>query len=179
MTLYTIGHSNLAYGEFLALLREHGVRTVVDVRSAPYSRHAPHFSKSELESSLRHDGFRYVFEGRRLGGRPEEADCYRRGVIPPSDAEYLDEVDYAAVMRKRWFVQGIERLLAEGSQAPTAALCSEADPKDCHRHHLIAAYLNRARPEVTVLHITQQGAFDSRQLGTRADDRTVIQPPLF
>jgi uncharacterized protein (DUF488 family) len=179
VTLYTIGHSDLSYGEFLTLLRAHDILTVVDARSAPYSRHAPQFSRTELEPSLRHDGLRYVFEGKALGGRPDEPDCYRKGAVPPGDAEYLDEVDYAAVMRKPWFAEGIARLLEAGAHAPTAVLCSEADPKDCHRHHLIATHVNRRHPEVTVLHITLQGVFDARQLGSRADDRTAIQPSLF
>jgi uncharacterized protein (DUF488 family) len=179
MTVYTIGHSVAAFDAFLAMLRRHDVRTIVDVRSSPYSRHAPQFSKSELSASLGAAGIGYVYDGRSLGGRPEEASCYRKGVVPPDGAEYLEEVDYAAVMRQPWFLEGIERLLRLASETPTAVLCSEADPSQCHRHHLIAAYIGRAHPSVKVVHIVEKGSFSARHLGSKADDPTVIQPSLF
>nr|MBP9503412.1 DUF488 family protein [Promineifilum sp.] len=37
--IYTIGHSTRSLEEFIALLREHGVTLVADVRTVPRSRH--------------------------------------------------------------------------------------------------------------------------------------------
>lgn len=179
MTIYTIGHSSLPFSEFASMLIRHGIGLVVDVRSSPYSRHAPQFSKRELAASLEQAGIRYIHEGKRLGGRPDDPACYRKGFVPDEEIDYLDEVDYAAVMKKPWFLEGIERLLVEAAKTPTAVLCSEADPGACHRHHLIAAYLNRAHASVDVIHIVQAGTFDARRLGSKADNRTVIQPSLF
>jgi uncharacterized protein (DUF488 family) len=164
---------------FLAMLAKHGIQTLVDVRSSPYSRHAPQFSKRDLAEALNQAGIRYVYEGQSLGGRPADPKCYRKGVLPPQDAEYLDEVDYAAVMKSPWFLEGVERLLTLAAEAPTAILCSEANPAECHRHHLIATYIVRKHPSVDVIHIVEKGAFSARNLPSKADDPTVIQPSLF
>lgn len=179
MTLYTIGHSDLAIEDFLAMLREHGVEHVVDVRSAPYSRHVPQYNRDELAAALEREGLRYTFEGASLGGRPTDPSCYRKRRIPQGEADYLEEVDYAAVMAKPWFVEGIRRLMDLAAREPTAILCSELDPLACHRHHLIAAYLERTYPDVEVRHIVPGGCFSARGRGTKADEPTVVQHRLF
>ncbi len=46
--VFTIGHSTHALADFLALLRQHAVTAVADVRSAPYSRFYPHFNRDAL-----------------------------------------------------------------------------------------------------------------------------------
>jgi uncharacterized protein (DUF488 family) len=40
----TIGHSNHPLDRFLALLAQHGVEALVDIRRFPGSRKHPHFS---------------------------------------------------------------------------------------------------------------------------------------
>jgi uncharacterized protein (DUF488 family) len=145
-TVYTVGHSNHALGAFLALLERHGIRTLVDVRSQPYSRYATHFNREELESAVERRQIKYVFGGDDLGGRPIGAGFY--------DAQ--SHVRYGRVAASLWFRAGIEALLDEAVLAKTAILCSEEDPTGCHRHLLIARVL--AEQGVLVLHI-------------RADDR--------
>ncbi len=48
----TVGHSNVVLTAFLDGLHERGVRRIVDVRSAPYSRFVPHFNREALEAAL-------------------------------------------------------------------------------------------------------------------------------
>ena len=73
--IWTIGHSNHTFEHFAKLLQAEGIEVVVDVRSYPYSRIAPHFNREELDAALRRAGTRYLFFGRKLGGRPScEAD---------------------------------------------------------------------------------------------------------
>src|SRR5882672_4105858 len=76
----TIGHSTLPYERFLALLRRSQVTAIADVRTAPYSRHSPQYSKSALRDSLRHDDVAYVFLGAELGGRPTDKCLFCDGV---------------------------------------------------------------------------------------------------
>ena len=45
LRLYTIGHSNLPEQEFIRLLQKYEVRTLVDVRSTPYSKYNPQFNR--------------------------------------------------------------------------------------------------------------------------------------
>jgi len=45
MNVFTIGHSNHTIEAFIALLEQHGVTAISDVRSHPYSRYLPHFNQ--------------------------------------------------------------------------------------------------------------------------------------
>ena len=131
ITLYTVGHSNRALTEFLDLLQRHGVGSLVDVRSAPYSRYVTHFNRAELEYSVESRKIRYTYLGAELGGRP------------PGD-EFYDEHDhvlYYRVAKAPFFLRGIERLTEEGAASRTAFMCSEEDPTNCHRRLLIARVL--------------------------------------
>lgn len=157
MNLFTIGHSNHSLERFVELLGLAGVRQVVDVRTAPYSRYNPHFNRSHLGQVLPREQIAYVFAGQALGGRPDDPSCYKRQALPPEDADYLHEVDYLEVMRREWFQTGIEQLLVLAAQQPTAVMCSEEDPAACHRHHLIARFVMRVHPAVDVRHIRGDG----------------------
>ncbi|MBN1145676.1 MAG: DUF488 domain-containing protein, partial [Anaerolineales bacterium] len=123
MILYTLGHSNHSLEKLVQLLNDNGVTVLVDVRSAPYSRHRPWFDKDHLEFELPRKGIQYIFAGKHLGGRPLEASLYKSRKIPEEGTDYLHEVDYPEVMKRAWFIQGIERLLEVASEATTAILC--------------------------------------------------------
>ena len=74
--IYTIGHSNHPIDRFIALLQQHGIDAVGDVRSTPYSRFNPQFSKEKLQAALANAGIRYVFLGEELGARSKDPSCY-------------------------------------------------------------------------------------------------------
>jgi uncharacterized protein (DUF488 family) len=148
-TVFTVGHSNHDPEPFLALLAQHGIRTIVDVRSTPSSRYVPHFGRDPLCRLLEGVRLRYVWLGDLLGGRPDDPDCYG------SDGQ----IDYAAVARQPWYQEGVDMLLREVVAAPTAILCSEEDPRRCHRHRLIEPSL-RARDAI-VLHIRREGTLET------------------
>jgi len=155
LTIFTIGHSNLREEPFLALLNQHQIEMVVDVRSAPYSRFTPHFNREQPRLLLNEAGLQYAYAGEKLGGRPTDPGCYRHGVLPEPGADYLQEVDYVAVERRAWYQDGIDRLLELATTRRTVVMCSEESPHICHRHHLIGrTLLNRG---VDVLHIRQGG----------------------
>lgn len=149
VTVYTIGHSNHDAETFLALLIQHDLQAVIDVRSAPFSRHVPQFSRSALSRLLADANVEYVWIGELLGGRPDDPECYDAG----------GAVDYAAIARKSWYAAGIEVLLDRAAATPTAILCSEEDPRRCHRHLLIEPTL-RAR-EAQVLHVRRDGSLET------------------
>ncbi len=139
--ILTIGHSNLEIDRFIATLATCGVTTVVDVRSLPYSKYSPSYNREDLQRMLSGAGIDYRFGGDYLGGRPSDPTCYKRGEIPQPGANYLEEVDYEEVARRPWFQKGIERVLALAEDGIVAVMCSEEDPSQCHRHHLIAQAL--------------------------------------
>ncbi|MBK6798495.1 MAG: DUF488 domain-containing protein [Acidobacteria bacterium] len=63
MILYSIGHSNVSIEAFVKLLIERQMEILVDVRSQPYSRYNPHFSRESLKRSVEENKIRYVFLG--------------------------------------------------------------------------------------------------------------------
>jgi len=141
VTIYSVGHSNQPQDAFIALLQRHGIQSLVDVRSAPYSRYVPHFNRPELEHAVERAGIRYTYMGDELGGRP------------PGD-EFYDEEGYVLYYRAAqapFFLRGLERLTDEGAVYRTAVMCSEEDPTNCHRRLLIARVL--ADQGVPMLHI--------------------------
>ena len=140
-TILTIGHSNLSGEEFVAVLRRHGVATVVDVRSVPFSQYTPQFNRGVLERALAGAGIGYAFAGDYLGGRPTDPTCYKDGEVPEGEANYLVLVDYDEVATRPWYRRGLARMIETTVERPTATMCSEEDPLRCHRHHLIAQTL--------------------------------------
>jgi len=131
--IWTIGHSNHPIERFIALLRDASIQVVADVRSQPYSAFAGHFSQAALRTSLEEAGFRYVFLGRELGGRPPEAEMY--------DEE--GHVRYDMVAASDRFAAGLDRLLEGARTFRVAIMCSEEDPTECHRTLLIGEAMRR------------------------------------
>jgi hypothetical protein len=97
--LLTIGHSTHPIDAFIALLKQHGVTALADVRSHPYSRHFPQYSKDALKNALAQAQIAYVFLGKELGARSENPACYRQG-----------KVQYDLLAKEPLFAQGLERL---------------------------------------------------------------------
>lgn len=144
--ILTIGYGKRSMDEFIALLKQFGVSYLIDVRSRPYSRYKPEFSRSQLEGQLKAEEIRYVFMGDLLGGMPDSNEF--------RDAE--GKVDYVKLRTSNEFGVGIERLKRASAQGLTVALmCSEGDPRRCHRSHLIGVTLTEAKIEV--MHIDESG----------------------
>jgi uncharacterized protein (DUF488 family) len=180
MKLFTIGHSNHSFSEFVELLESNGILALVDVRTAPMSRYNPQFNRENLEHDLPEHGIQYAFAGKYLGGRPSDPTCYKSRQLPAEGVDYLHEVDYPEVMKRIWFIKGIERLLELADEQTTAIMCSEEDPAQCHRHHLIAKYLMSEYPEVKVIHIRGDGAiFGAASIRSSVSQTSAEQPPLL
>jgi len=144
--ILTIGYGLRPVEEIVHLVRHFGAKYVGDVRSVPFSRRRPEFSRDALERTFRDHQIRYVFLGDTLGGRPEDPSCY-------SDDGH---VDYDRCRSNASFVAGIERVVTAYREGhPLALLCSEARPEDCHRSKLLAEmFLERGVP---VSHIDETG----------------------
>ncbi|PLS84976.1 MAG: hypothetical protein CYG60_14890 [Actinobacteria bacterium] len=160
-SVFTIGHSNHLAEKLVGLLEGYGIEVLVDTRSRPYSRHAPHFNARVLEATLRRGGIGYLFLGRELGGRPEGEKFY--------DAE--GRVDYALLERSGPFLDGISRLLGEIRAHTVAVLCSEENPAGCHRRLLVGRALGERG--VVVRHIRGDGSVQTE------GEESGVQPVLF
>ena len=143
--IYTIGHGSRTTDDLLDRLRQVDVQFLIDVRSVPYSRYQPEFSKEPLQQLLAQHGLKYVFMGDDLGGRPKDPDCYING-----------KVDYHKCQTKDFFRRGIgwiRRVYEQGFRV--CLLCSEGKPWQCHRSKLIGAALHDEGIEV--LHLLPDG----------------------
>lgn len=149
--IYTIGYGSRSMEDFVRVLKAHGIEYLIDIRSAPYSRFKPEFSKNELEASLRGHGIRYIYLGNKLGGRPEDRDCYED-----------DKVVYARVKEKTFYREGIARVQsAFGKHLRIVLMCSEGKPAECHRSKLIGGSL--AELGIPVAHIDERDALRSQE----------------
>jgi len=144
-TVLSVGHSNKTIDHFVELLRGQAVDVVVDVRSHPYSRFAPHFNRETLKETLARGGMRYGFLGRELGGRPEGDEFY------DDDGRVL----YGRVAQTPLFLSGIQRLERGLEQFRLAIMCSEEDPTDCHRRLLVTRVLSTRG--ASVVHLRGDG----------------------
>lgn len=163
--IFSIGYGTQSKIEILEKLRIANVGYVIDVRSSPYSRFQPDFSRDEFSSTLGLTGIRYVFMGNELGGRPKDDECYTDG-----------HVDYRKVRSKSFFIQGISRLQSAYAQGHRICLmCSEGHPSQCHRSKLIGQALADNGIEVT--HILPNGA--SKSQSDVIDDLTGGQSDMF
>lgn len=130
-TVFTLGHSNHSPEHFLALLGQHGVTAVADVRSRPYTRYAKHFCREPLERLLRAEGVAYVFLGDLVGGKPDDPD-----LLGPDG-----QADYGRIAATQAFARGIGRIVSGAAVHVIALVCGEEDPSRCHRRHLNAPAL--------------------------------------
>lgn len=132
--IFTIGHSIHPLENFLALLNNHNVNCIIDVRSIPFSRIAPQYNKKNLADSLRRHSIKYSHLPEEFGARHH-------------DRSLLDEdgiVDFNKVRQTTYFKQGIGRLKNGVDMGFNIALmCSEANPFDCHRFVMISYELVR------------------------------------
>lgn len=86
--VWTIGHSSHTPERFLELLRLHRIDVLVDTRSAPYSRFAPHFDRPALRDLINGGGIKYLYLGDALGGRPRDSLVDpRRALVWAADSE--------------------------------------------------------------------------------------------
>ena len=141
----TIGYGKRSLEEFLEVLKQHGVEYLIDVRSVPFSRYKPQFSKPALSKFLDEHDIRYVFMGDTLGGRPEDPSLW--------NAE--GNVDYSKVRKNGVFRSGIDRLCKAIQQRKSVVvMCSEGKPEECHRSRLIGEALVCDR-DVETVHIDE------------------------
>jgi uncharacterized protein (DUF488 family) len=143
MTVWTIGHGTRPAEELVSVLGEADVRTLVDVRRFPGSRHNPQFNEPALRTMLEQEGIAYrhaVELGGRLAGEPgeERFGCVRVATFR----------SYAARMGTEAWQAALAAALAEPLPC---FMCSETLWWRCHRR-LIAELLHaRGRHVVHLL----------------------------
>lgn len=145
LRLFTVGHSTRTLGEFVSLLRAHGVSTLVDVRTVPRSRRVPWFNAEALGRDLALAGLAYV-PMKRLGGlrkpRPDSTNVAWRNASFRGYADYMQTPEFDAALAE---------LMKIAANAPAAIMCAEAVPWRCHRSLIADALVARGWEVIEIL----------------------------
>lgn len=126
---YTIGYSGKEINEFINIVKEAGVATLIDIRFVPVSRFKPEFSKNNLKRSLETNGIIYIH--RPEWGVPRDVRAFSIGKKTRDDIwNWYDSYVLPNVIKKNLdeFFNSMEH--------PIALMCVEYDPTECHRHRL-------------------------------------------
>jgi len=116
--VYTVGHSNRTYKEFIDILKAYNIGLLVDVRRFPKSRVVEWSESSKLRKILEDEGIEYIWLGDLLGG-------FREG-------------GYKAYMETEDYKKGLEKLreAIKRSEKPVAIMCREKLWFKCHRRFI-------------------------------------------
>ena len=170
-TLFTIGHSGHQMSAFTALLNQHRIDIVADVRSQPYSKFHPQFNRETLAEALIPAGVKYLFMGRSLGARREEPESYRIN-------EYGKQARYDLICKLATFREGLDSLRRGLRSHRIALMCAEKDPLTCHRSILICHQLRS--DSIDIQHILEDGSLETTsQAERRLLNLLKLHPSLF
>ncbi|MDI6723116.1 MAG: DUF488 domain-containing protein [Methanobacterium sp.] len=145
--IYTIGHSNITQESFIELLKSFEIQLVVDVRSSPYSKFVPHFNRDNIKKTLKENNIDYTFMGNYVGGKPKDEKYYTDG-----------KANYDLIAESNHYKEGIDKIIELNKDKNLVLMCSEEDPKSCHRHNLITQTL--IKKGLKVIHIRKKGKID-------------------
>jgi uncharacterized protein (DUF488 family) len=156
----TIGHSDHPLERFLALLAQHEIEALVDIRRFPGSRKHPHFNRDNLAVALPKAGMEYHWL-ESLGGRRHK----QRDESPNRGLENEGFRNYADYMLTDEFRDGVKKLLEVARRKRTALLCAEGLFWRCHRR-LVSDFL--VTNGVPVQHVMPAGELRAHKLTTGA-----------
>jgi uncharacterized protein (DUF488 family) len=154
--ILTIGHSTHSAERFVALVTDHGVELVSDVRRFPASRRNPQFNAGALRDSLAAAGVAYEPFGEELGGRRDRDTGAAPGGGGTADAFRA----YAEYMETAEFAAGLGRLEGLANERRVAIMCAEGDWRHCHRRLISDTLADRGW---RVTHIRRDGGAEDHQ----------------
>lgn len=178
--IFTIGHSNHKWSNFISTLKDNHVDIVVDVRRYPGSRSCPQFNKEYMTIELKKENVSYIHI-EKLGGRRKQADT-KRSRYDDNNNGWKNEAfrAYADYMATTSFREGIrEILLLMANYTNLAIMCAEAVSWRCHRR-MIADYLTMIEG-ISVFDIIdskkQPGLHQPTSFARLTDNKTTIIYP--
>lgn len=168
--IFTVGHSTLPIGDFIALLQNYGIERLADVRTVPRSRHNPQFNGDALADSL---------VAARIAYRPMPALGglrHPRRDSPNAGWRNASFRGYADYMQTDDFREAVEALARTGREKRTAIMCAEAVPWRCHRSLVADALAVRGVPVVEIL---SRAGWRMHELTpfARVDGEAITYPP--
>jgi uncharacterized protein (DUF488 family) len=142
-TIWTIGYERLLPAALIAELDAVGVKRLIDVRYRPQSRRAG-LSKTRLGEALGEHGIAYEHR-RALGTPPDIRWHYKNNRVAEGAVAFATHIESAS---SEELDDLASELRADGP--PTALMCLEAEPADCHRR-IVTDRLRIRVPELEVI----------------------------
>jgi uncharacterized protein (DUF488 family) len=144
INIFTIGFAGKSASEFFTKLKDAGVKTVIDVRLNNVSQLAGFTKKRDIEYFLKEIGqIEYVH-------RPELAPT--KSILDAYRKKEIDWSEYERQFHELMIERQIENRITGEQINNSCFLCSEAEPKNCHRR-LVVEYLQNHWPDVLIHHL--------------------------
>jgi uncharacterized protein (DUF488 family) len=159
MQVWTVGHSTRPIGQFVEVLRAHGIEAVADVRRFPASRRLPQFEAGALALALDAHGIAYRWLAPLGGRRRADPDSANPGWRHPAFRAYADP------LASEEFAEGLFELEFLAGGLRIAVMCAEVLWWRCHRR-LIADVLVSLGAEV--MHIRDERKAEAHRLAPPA-----------
>jgi uncharacterized protein (DUF488 family) len=160
LPIFTVGHGRRSADELIAVLREAGAETLVDVRRFPGSRRNPQFNQAILAETLAGAGLKYVHAA-ELGG-------LRSGEPGEERFTCIREPAFRAYAARMGTPEWQEALAAALDEPAPAFMCAETPWRRCHRRFI--AELLTARG-LGVVHLIRPGESEPHRLSPEAQSR--------
>lgn len=143
--IYTIGHSTRPIDEFINLLKINSIKTLIDIRSFPGSRHVPQYNQEEFRFSLNKNEIDYLWLP-QLGGKRKSFSGNISEVAWWENKSFSRYASYA--INNSEFQDGL--LTLKEFSPYSAIMCAEAQWWKCHRR-IVSDWL--VANDCDVLHI--------------------------
>ena len=164
VTIFTIGHGDASFGDLERRMMRHRIQAIVDVRSIPYSKHAPDFAKAELEA---------ITEVARWSGSSRNEQSCR--FIALRDRDLIGRIAEMALPQTRGLRSATAAVAIVEPDEPERADSRSFDDGRAAERMLIAAHMlglgggiSRVRPDV------RAGINEALRLPSNRSVRTIV-----
>ena len=149
--IYTLGHSNYPFDQFIDILKKYDINCVVDIRAIPYSKYNTQYNKEFFQSTLKKLGYTYIYMADEFGAKRKTRQSYNQEGY----------ADFEKVILEDDFKKGIERLKTGCSKGYKIVLLGAMqEPIRCPRTILIGKQL--IKEGFCVKHIMHEGDLKSQ-----------------
>jgi uncharacterized protein (DUF488 family) len=147
ITLYTIGFTKKSAEHFFSLIREVGVKCLLDVRLSNSSQLAGFAKKDDLAFFMREICHANYVHLPQFAPTQDILDAFKK---EKGDWETY-EMAFNKLLVSRRVEETVNKELLDGG----CLLCSEDRPEKCHRR-LTAEYLQKYFPDMRIVHLLQK-----------------------
>jgi len=144
--LFTIGFTEKSASTFFTLLKNAGVRKIIDTRLNNVSQLAGFAKGKDLEYFAKEIGNIGYEHNINMAPTKELLSSYRNKTI--NWTQY--ETEYISILDQRNIIKNIDFEKLNDS----CILCSEHKPDRCHRR-LLAEYLKKENNEIEIIHLIE------------------------